>query len=167
MGPQRESWHIRGHTGWSMCRNTSCAERSWVLLGEAPEVTGVNLPVPHRGPRLGGRRVLGSPQSTAQLWLPLHPPAGTMLSGRSALPRTPWLLTRKVRSPGGSPQPTPAPHLRPSPSLSSLVSPVPAFPLLRDPCSRLLQARCSGKAMSTLPRRACTPTSVPWAPFCL
>lgn len=73
-------------------------------------MTGVNLPVPHRGPKLGGRGVLGSPQSPAQLWLPLHPAAGMTLSGRSALPRTPWLLTQKVRSPGGSPQPTPAPR---------------------------------------------------------
>lgn len=43
MGTQRASWHVRGHTGWSMCRNTSCAERSWVLLGEAPEVTSLFL----------------------------------------------------------------------------------------------------------------------------
>lgn len=90
-----------------------CAERSWVLLREAPEVTGVNLPVPHRGPKLGGRGVLGSPQSTAQLWLPLHPPAGMTLSGRSASPRTPWLLTLKVRSPGGSPLLLPSSGLPP------------------------------------------------------
>lgn len=44
----------------------------------------VRPPAPHRGPELGGRGVLGATQSPSQLWLPLHPPAGTTLLGRSA-----------------------------------------------------------------------------------
>lgn len=55
----------------------------------------------------------------------------------------------KGKIPGGSPLLLPSSGL---PPLSSLVSPVPAFPLPRDPpCSRLLQARAQGKPLLPSP----------------
>lgn len=158
--------------GRGSVQNAGPTGGSWVPLRSAPANDwSVSLPASHRAPELGQRGVLGSLRSPAHLWLPLHPPAGTTLSGRSALPGTPWLLTLRVRSPGGSLWPALA-----SPPLAPFLSPPTGLPHpWLSPDSETLPlgsftAHAQGKpcppSLEGPLAVSCTLTSVPWAPFC-
>lgn len=115
----------------------------------------VNFPAPHRDPKLGGRVLLGSLQSLPAL-VPSLPSSRDDVIGKVCLTRDTLVTHPKGKISGREPTahscfPYPGlPFLSPHWSAQSL-----AFPLLKGPFSRLLQDPCSGKAISTLPRRAC------------